>query len=245
MADRFTYVPLIGLFIMVAWGVPDLLVRWPLRRIDLPSFALPAAAALVILVCAVAARGQLQYWENSTTLWTRTLAVTTGNNIAHNNLGVILADQGKLDEAIAHYSEALRIKPNYADAHNNLGVALDDQGKTDQAIAQYSEALRIRPDYANAHINLGIALASQGNLDEAISHFTEALRIEPDSAKAHNDLGIALASEGNLDEAIAHFTEALRIKPDYADAHNNLQVALDRRAKGTDPATPSGAGLPR
>src|SRR6202167_1037861 len=190
MADRYTYVPLIGLFIIVAWGVPELLVRWPFRRI-----ALAAAAGLVILACAIAARGQLQYWENSSTLWTRALAVTTGNNIAHNNLGVSLADQGKLDEAIAHYSEALRIKPDYADAHNNLGAALADQGKVDEAIAHYSEALRIKPDYADAHDNLGVSLCDQGKLDEGIAHFNEALRIKPDSAKAHNNLGVALASQ--------------------------------------------------
>jgi Flp pilus assembly protein TadD len=233
MADRYTYIPLIGLFIIVAWGVPDLLARWPLRlwKFVLPTISLPAAAVLVILACAIAARGQLEYWEDSTTLWTHTLAVTTRNNIAHNNLGAVLADEGKIGEAIAHYSEALRIKPDYADAHNNLGVALDDQGKVDEAIAHYTEALLIKPTYADAHSNLGIALANQGKIDEAIAQFTEALRINPDSAKAHNNLGVALASQGKLDEAIAHFTEALRIKPDYTDAHNNLELALARRAK--------------
>jgi Flp pilus assembly protein TadD len=231
IADRYTYIPLIGLFIIVAWGVPDLLVRWPLRRVVLPKIALPAAACLVILACAITARGQLEYWEDSTTLWTHTLAVTTRNNIAHNNLGATLADQGKTDEAIAHYSEALRIKSDYADAHNNLGVALADQGKLDEAIAHYSEALRIKPGYSDAHSNLGIALADQGNLDEAIAQFTEALRINPDSAKAHNNLGVALASQGKLDEAIAQFTEALQVKPDYADARNNLELALARRGK--------------
>jgi protein O-mannosyl-transferase len=231
IADRYTYIPLIGLFIIVAWGAPDLLVRWPLRRVVLPKIALPAAACLVILACAITARGQLEYWEDSTTLWTHTLAVTTRNNIAHNNLGATLADQGKTDEAIAHYSEALRIKSDYADAHNNLGVALADQGKLDEAIAHYSEALRIKPGYSDAHSNLGIALADQGNLDEAIAQFTEALRINPDSAKAHNNLGVALASQGKLDEAIAQFTEALQVKPDYADARNNLELALARRGK--------------
>jgi protein O-mannosyl-transferase len=240
MADRYTYVPLIGLFIIVAWGVPDLLVRWPLRKIGLP-----ASAGLVILACAIAARNQLQYWEDSTTLWTHALAVTTANNIANNNLGVSLAGQGKLDEAIAHYSEALRIKPDYADAHNNLGAALADQGKVDEAIAHYSEALRLRPDYADAHNNLGVSLGGQGKLDEAIAHFTEALRLKPDSAKAHNNLGVAMASQGKLEEAIAHFTEALRIKPDYADAHNNLEVAMIRRGKGSDPGSPRPAGFPR
>jgi tetratricopeptide (TPR) repeat protein len=231
MADRYTYIPLIGLFIMVAWGVPDLLARWPLRRIALPRFTLPAAAMVVILACAIAARSQVEYWEDSTTLWTRALAVTTENDIAQNNLGAALADQGNVDEAIMHYSEALRIKPDYADAHNNLGVALDDQGKVDEAIAHYSVALRIRPHYADAHINLGVSLGEQRKIDEAIAQFNEALRIKPDSAKAHNNLGVALASQGKIDEAIDHFTEALRIKPDYADAHKNLERALDGRGR--------------
>jgi tetratricopeptide (TPR) repeat protein len=157
MADRYTYIPLIGLFIVVAWGVPDLLVRWPFRRI-----ALPAAAGLVILACVIAARGQLRYWENSTTLFTHDLAVTTGNNIVHNNLGIVLADQGKLDEAIAHFSEALRIDPNYAEAHYNLGLALVGQGKLDEAIAHYSKALRIKPDYTKARDNLRLTLVKRG-----------------------------------------------------------------------------------
>jgi tetratricopeptide (TPR) repeat protein len=226
MADRYTYVPLIGLFIIVAWGVPDLLVRWPLRRV-----ALPAAAGVVILAYALAARGQLQYWEDSTTLWTHALAVTTGNNIAHNNLGVILAGQGKLDEAISHYTAALRIKPDYADAHNNLGAALADRGKLDEAIAHYAEALRLKPADADAHDNLGVALAEQGKLDEAIAQYTEALRIKPDSPKAQNNWGVALASQGKLDEAIAHYSEALRIKPDYAEAQNNWGGVLASQGK--------------
>jgi protein O-mannosyl-transferase len=229
MADRYTYIPLIGLFIMVAWGVPDLLALRPFPQLQ--GIGLSAAAGLVILAYAIAARGQLEYWEDSTTLWTRALEVTSENNIAHNNLGAALADQGKSDEAIVQYSEALRIKPDYADAHNNLGVALDDQGKHDEAIAHYSEALHIRPYYADAHINLGVSLGEQGKIDEAIAQFNEALQIKPDSAKAHNNLGVALASEGKTDEAVEHFTQALRVKPDYADASKNLERALAGRGK--------------
>jgi tetratricopeptide (TPR) repeat protein len=225
MADRYTYVPLIGLFVIVAWGVPDLLVRCRLRRIALP------AAGLVILGYAITARGQLQYWENSTALWTHALEVTTGNYIAHNNIGLILARQGRNDEAICEFLEVLWINPDYAEAHNSLGIILAGQGKLDEAIAHYSEALRIKPDYAEAYNNLGIALARLGRTGEAIDELSEALRINPDLVEAHNNLGIALATQGKLDEAIAHYTEALRIKPDYAEAHNNLGVALAREGR--------------
>ncbi len=217
MADRYTYVPLIGLFIMVAWGIPDLLARWPYR-----SIALPTAAGLVILACTITAWGQVQYWKSSVALWAHALEVTAENYIAHNNLGLVLANQGRFDEAIAHHTEALRSKPDFAEAHYNLGGALKDQGRVDEAIAHYTEALRSKPDFAEAHNNLGVALADQSRVGEAIAHYTEALRSKPDYAEAHYNLGGVLADQGRAGEAIAHYTEALRNKPDYAAAHNNL-----------------------
>ena len=226
IADRYTYVPLIGLFIVMAWGVPDLLSRWPLGR-----RALPAAAGVVMLGCAITARAQLQNWESSTALWTHTLEVTTGNNLAHNNLGNALAKQGKFNDAIAQYSEALRIKPDYAFAQNNLGRVLANQGRVSGAIEHYSEALRIDPDYADAHNNLGIVLADQGKLGEAIAHYLSALRTKPDFADAHNNLGIALAKSGKADEAIHEFLEAVRIKPDYPEARTNLGVVLESEGR--------------
>ena len=221
IADRYTYVPLIGLFIVVAWGVSDLAIRRPLGRV-----ALPIAAGVVLLACAITARAQLQNWESSKALWEHALAVTTGNNVARNNLGNVLAKQGEFDDAIVQYSAALRIKPDYAFAHNNLGRVLANQGRISEAIEHYSAALRIEPDYADAHNNLGIVLAGQGKLDEAIAHYSRALRAKPDFADAHNNLGIALAKAGRADEAIHEFLEAVRIKPDYPEAHNNLGVVL-------------------
>jgi Tfp pilus assembly protein PilF len=221
LADRYTYLPLIGLFIMVSWGVPELLIRWPLARI-----ALPAAAVVVISGCAFTARAQVRNWESSTALWTHALEVTKGNYLAYNNLGNVLAKQGKFDDAAAQYTEALRIKPDYAFAHNNLGRALTSQGKIGEAIEHYSEALRIEPDYADAHNNMGIARADEGKLDEAIAHYSRALHTKPDFADAHNNLGIVLAKLGRADEAIHEFSEAIRIKPDYPEAHNNLGVVL-------------------
>jgi tetratricopeptide (TPR) repeat protein len=221
MADRYTYVPLIGLFIMVAWGVPELVPRWAHR-----SIVLPAAAFLAILACTLTAWSQVQYWENSTTLWEHALEVTTGNYLAHNNLGNDLARQGRIDEAMAHFTEALRIKPDYGFAHSNLGNALKNRGRVDEAIAQYSEALRLEPGNADAHNNLGIALADQGKIDAAMAQYIEALRIKPAYADAHNNLGIALARKGKMEEAIHEFFEAVRIKHNYPEAHKNLGIAL-------------------
>ena len=226
MADRYAYISFIGLFIMLAWGVPDLLAHRPVAQV-----VLPAAAALAILACAVTAAGQVRYWQDSSTLWMHALAVTTDNYRARNNLGNALADQGKVSEAIAQYSEALRILPNFVDAHSNLGILLADQGRLDEAIAHYREALRGYPGFAEAHLNLGAALASQRKIAEAIAEYSEALRLRPDYADAHYNLANALASQGKIDEAIAHYREAVSISPGFALAHNNLGMLLVREGK--------------
>ena len=175
MADRFTYVPCIGLFIVVVWGIADLASRWRASR-----FLLPAGASVVLAALMICTWVQVSYWGDAISLYEHTLKVTTGNSLIHNSLGVALAAQGKMDQAITHYTEALRLKPDYDEAHNNLGIALAKQGKLDQAISQYNEALRLQPDYAEAHNNLGVALEAQGNLDQAVSHYTEAIHLKPD-----------------------------------------------------------------
>ena len=226
MADRYTYVPLIGLFIMIAWVVPDILAGWRYRRV-----ALAASAGFLITVFMVCTWLQAGYWRKSITLFEHALAVTENNWLAHNNLGFAISQQGKIDEAIAHYLEALRIKTDYLEARYNMGFALSRQGKIDDAIACYQEALRIKPDYVKARYNLGIALFVQGKIDEAIAHYQEALRVKPDFVEAYYNLGIALFVKGEIDEAISHYQKALRIKPDFAEAHCNLGIALDRQGK--------------
>lgn len=226
MADRFTYLPLIGLFMMIAYGVPDILAQWRYRRV-----VLIVSASLVLLILMIATLSQVKLWRNSITLFTHTLQVTNNNSIIHNNLGVTLARQGKDQEAIVHYKKALEIKSNYADAHYNLGVLLARQGKEQEAVAQFIETLRIKPDYAQAHNDLGLILTKQGKIQEALTHFTEAIRTNPNYGEAHFNLGIALLRQGRIPEAIVHFNQSLRINPNDDRVHQNLGVVLASQGK--------------
>jgi tetratricopeptide (TPR) repeat protein len=220
LADRYTYIPLIGLFVILAWGVPDLVKGWRCRRM-----VLAMSTAMVLLGCMMGAWLQVRHWKDSISVFKRAVNVTADNAMAHNNLGVALSQKGHFKEAIHHYSEALRIRPDHVKAHNNLGLRLAEQGRLTEAIHHYSEAIRIEPDYAEAHNNMGAGLAEQGRLEEAVKHFSEALKIKPGYAEAHNNMGAGLAEQGRLEEAVKHFSEALKIKPGYAEAHNNLKLS--------------------
>jgi Flp pilus assembly protein TadD len=164
-------------------------------------------------------------WRDDVTLWRDCVEKSPKKARPHNNLGNALVRRGKVNEAVGHYIEALRIKPNYAGAHVNLGIALGKQGKLDRAISHFSEALRIEPADAKTHNNLGFALAIQGRVKEAVSHYSVALQAKPDYAEAHNNLGVALAKQGRLKEAMSHFSEALRIKPSFREARDNMDRA--------------------
>jgi len=226
LADRYTYLPLIGLFIMIAWGVPDLVAGWRYRRL-----VLGISTAMLVLGFTVSSWLQVRHWKNGLTLFEHVVNVTTDNWLAHNNLGTALEAKGRFDEAITHYSEAVRINPNLVHIHNNLGAVLDRQGRFDEAISHFSEAVRIKPDYAEAHNNLGVVLTKQGKLEEAIGHYLKALVIKPDHAEAHNNLGLAYIGQGRVEEAFGHFSDAIQIKPHYAEAHFNLGVALAKQGK--------------
>ncbi|MHB9096595.1 MAG: tetratricopeptide repeat protein [Syntrophales bacterium] len=229
MADRYTYLPQIGLCLSMTWGVAQLSASWRYRR-----QVCGAASALAVLVLMGLAWQQTSYWRDSESLWTHTLACTTNNSTAHSNLGIALAGRGQLDEAIAHYKKALEIKPDFAEAHNNLGAALAGRGQLDEAIAHYRKALEIRPDNEKALNNLGVALVGRGQVDAAIAHFQKALEIRPDNEKSFNNLGIALAGRGQVDEAIAQYKKALEIKPDFAEAHYDLGVVLMSRGQADE-----------
>ncbi|HVM59939.1 MAG TPA: tetratricopeptide repeat protein [Verrucomicrobiae bacterium] len=184
-------------------------------------------AGVAVVVTALAALGmatwkQTHAYRNGRTIWEDTLSRNPSAWLAHNNLGNILAHEGKLDDAIVHFEQALQLKPDYAEAHGNLGNALYREGRIEEAIAHYEQALRIRPDYAEAHSNLGFALARLGRLPEAIEHFEQAVRVAPDYAMGQYNLGIALGQAGRLGEGIAHLQEALRIRPDFTQARGAL-----------------------
>ncbi len=221
MADRYMYVPSIGLFIMLCWCMPSR----AMKRRDLKVITGVAAAA-VLAVCAVLSRVQVEYWKDSETLFRHALDVTQDNWLAHNNLGIALMESGRMPEAIEHLEQALRIEPYYAQAHNDLGNALMKSGRMPEAIEHLEQALRIKPDFAGAHCSLGAALERAGRLQDAIGQYEQALRINPDLAEAHCDLGAALGRVGRVGEAIEHLEQALRIRPDFAEAHCNLGIAL-------------------
>ena len=226
MADRYTYVPAIGVFVMVAWAVPELLTGLSWRR-----GALTTAAGMSLLGCLVVTSLQVGYWKNSETLFTRAVEVTDRNYLAYNNLGYYLSNQGKTDEAMTNYQKSLEINPNYEEAQNNLGHALAQKGRLQEAISHYEIALRIKPGLAEAHNNLGNALSDLGKQDEAIAHYLEAMRIEPENENAYNNLGIARAMQGRLDESTRLLTEATRLKPMDPNAHSNLGNALAAQNK--------------
>src|SRR5213593_2605654 len=212
-ADRYTYLAGLGWAILAGAG---LLSCWRSSRrskTGTPATWLLAGIAFCVVVgLGVLTWNQVQVWHDSEKLWSHTLAIDPDSPVGQYSRGLVLAQQGKLTEAMEHYQEALRLNPDYADAHYNGGNALAQQGKPAEAIEHYRQALRIKPDDALSHTNWGVALAQQGKLAEAIDHFREALRIKPDDALAHRNLGLALTQQGKPAEAFEHFQQAGRAK---------------------------------
>ena len=260
MADRYTYLPSIGLLLLVVWGAHELSRNWRRQALGL---GLAGVAAVILL--ATVTRQQLTYWQNSETLFRHALKVTSDNDVARVNLGVALLEEkqtnaamcqfqtalalkpacfeayenlgniavqeGGTEAAISNYQAAVRFKPGYVEAHNNLGNLFALQGRTNAAIGEFQEAIRLNPDYAEAHYNLASLLGRNGQVDAAISQYQTVLRITPEDAETHFKLGNLLAKQGRADEAIAQFQEALRFRPDYPEAHYNLGHAFLKQGR--------------
>ena len=221
MADRYSYFPLTGLFIIIAWGIPDLATGLKYRNTILALFA-----ATTIIAAAIVTWQQLGYWRDSVSLFRHANQVTPNSFVNHKFLGIALADRGHYDAAIQEYQEALRLKPDYIPVKNTLGVALANRGNYDAAIQEYQDALRLKPDDAAVKNNLGVAFVSIGNLDAAINEYWQVLRLQPDFPFIHTNLAIALTRKGNLDAAIQEYQKELQINFNDADAHYLLGSVL-------------------
>lgn len=227
VADHFQYLASLGVISLAAAG----LAIWLGRR---ERWQHPVGYAVCLVFLAVLAgltRQQSCMYAGFETLFRTTIARNPSCWMAHNNLGIALAERGQVDEASEHFRRALEIKPDHAEAHNNLSLALQRQGKLDEAIAHAQTALRVNPNYAECHFHLGNTLSQKGQVAEAIVHFRRALDVRPDYTKAHINLGIALLGQRRLEEAELHFRRALEIEPDHIGARQNLGVSLDEQGK--------------
>lgn len=229
MADRYTYIPLIGLFIMAAWGIPAIVPENRYR-----NTALSIVASLLLLVSSALTWIQLGYWKNSVTLFRHATEAVAGNYLAYNLLGNTFTHSGMLDEALSSFSETLRFFPDDEDALTGMGIVSAKLGNIEKAGQYFRKALDVKPESAEAHSNLGFALMQQGKDMEAIPHLLEALRLGPGSttnAEIHFNLGTAYSLRGNIDKCAYHFTRAIQLKPDFVEAHYNLGVALAKQGK--------------
>jgi protein O-mannosyl-transferase len=263
-ADRFTYIPLIGIFVIVVWGIADLSAGW-----RLPAWAPGLAAAFALASCAIGTEKQLGYWTDSGTLFTHALAVTKGNYLAWNNLGSHLLRQGKPEEAsrcftnslqdgerplnlhnmgmalaalhrpseaAQFFAKALALDPNYIPARMSLADSLADAGRDREAADEYRKVLRLDPSQVDAHCNLACALAAQGRDAEAMTELQTALRLRPSDASSHCNLGNLLMAQGKLDQAAEEYRAALRAKPNSPEIHSNLGAVLAQQGRRYDAA---------
>jgi len=221
MADRWAYIPMIGIIMIIAWAIPELASKW---RYKIPVLAVLGIS--VIACCVVLVRVQLQYWENSRVLFKHALDVTQENSLAHNNLGSALLWEGETDAALHHFKAALKLAPKTPKMHNNIGHALMKLGRVNEAVDRYLESIRLNPLEAETHNSLAVALIEQGRLSESILHLQKALRFEPNYADAYVNLGAAYRRQGQAKRAAKCYMEAIRLRPDLPEAYNNLGLLL-------------------
>ena len=227
VADHFQYLASLGPLTLAAAGITAGLTLFRKSK----PFLEPMLCAMLLLVLGTLTWKQCGMYANAETLWRATYRLNPDSWMAHDYLGLQYLRQGKMDEAIAQFQEAVEIKPGFVDGRDNLGIALMQKGNVDEAIVQFRKVLEIKPGYADACNSLGIALRRKGRVGEAITYYEMALRTNPDFTDARYNLGRALFDEGKVDEAIIQYQEALKIEPDYVDAHNNLGMALLQKGK--------------
>jgi tetratricopeptide (TPR) repeat protein len=247
MADRYTYVPLIGLFVIIAFAAADLSEKIPFSKIILTTLA-----GAILLACAVTTSIQLRYWKNSFSLFEHTIAVTKDNYIIFNSYASVIGPLGRYEEAAKYLTEAVRIMPNFPEAHHNLGNALRNLGNFDQAIRHYNIALRLDPAYTSAHYGLGLALADKGDYDAAIEHYKICLgpdanlernvrasqvtgqsrnitRARPNTPRVFSSIGSALAQKGQYAQAFEYYRKALQIDPSFTEAREGLDALTQKQ----------------
>lgn len=220
-ADRYVYLPLIGLFFALVWGAAEMLAQWRASRT-----AVAGLVVLILAVCVARTRDQLWYWQNSGSLFAHTAAVTKDNYMAYALRGHYLAGRGIPDGAIESFVKSIEINPNYADAWNNLGLAVAAKGRSEEAVADYRRALKINPGHAGAWNNLGVALGAAGRTGEAIECYRRAIEISPDQAATLNNLGWMLAGQKKWGEAVPYYELAVRKQPGEPGFRLNLAAAL-------------------
>ncbi len=225
MADRYTYVPLIGIFVILAWGIPDLANRFLRSR---PSF-LAVPAAIVIAVLMVCTWKQISYWQNSITLFDHALEATSDSGMVQVCIADAWSERGRPDMAIRHLTAALKREPDFAEARNSLGFIYLKQGQQAKALDQLKKAIAADPKLASAYNNIGTALLQQGKTDEALRQFSRSVDIKPNNAETQYNLGNALDREGKMNEAAAHYRKALRLNPELAQGHVAMGSVLLRR----------------
>ncbi len=260
MADRYTYVTLTGLFIIIAWSAKEFVPKWRYRNV-----ILTLSAAVVVVGWAITASRQVRCWKNSLTLFEHTLQVTENNHIILSNYATYLSNLGRFDESIEQFNKLLKIKPNLAEAHNNFGSALLKTDRTQQAVEHFRLAIKYKPNFPKAYYNLGNALQKQGRAEEAVSYYKQAteikpdfvdaylnlamifnelerfgeaiesckkvLELEPNNVIAHGYLGLGLAGAGKTDEAIEEIRFVLKARPDDVEMYRNLGILLERKGE--------------
>ena len=229
MADRYAYLPLIGVFILLVWGGWGWLGDSPVAR----KFEVGALPCL-FLVMVMTTGTQVSHWQSSVTLFEHTIRSTKNNQLAHNNLGIALLERGRTQEAAAQFVEALEIKPGNSTALFNLGLTMKRLGEIEEAERYFSRALEENPNLVGAHNNLGIILEEQGRSEEAFQHFRQAVELDPRLPAAHTNLGRALARQGKLEEAVGHFEISLRIDSHQPNVYSNLGAALDLQGRSQE-----------